>query len=64
MRQMPMKKMIKVFTRNYEISIRRVLEGEELKNPIPKALPKEVTTPLSKKENLNQLKQLRQLMAL
>lgn len=48
-----------VFKRNYELLIARLLDGENLDVPIPKALPEKITTPLSREENLRRLKALR-----
>jgi len=49
-----------VFKRNYELLIERVLNGEQLDLPLPKALPQEITTPLSREENKRRLKKLRE----
>lgn len=48
-----------VFKRNYELLIARLLDGENLDVPIPKALPEQIVTPLSREENLRRLKALR-----
>lgn len=48
-----------VFKRNYELLIARLLDGENLDVPIPKALPEEISTPLSREENQRRLKVLR-----
>lgn len=48
-----------VYKRNYELLIERLLEGENLDVPIPKALPEEIPTPLTKEENQRRLKALR-----
>lgn len=48
-----------VFRRNYELLIARLLDGENLEVPLPKALPEEISTPLPREENKRRLKQLR-----
>jgi hypothetical protein len=48
-----------VFKRNYELLITRLLDGENLEVPLPKALPEEISTPLPRDENKRRLKQLR-----
>ncbi len=48
-----------VFKRNYELLIERLLNGEQLDVPLPKALPEEIHTPLPRDENKRRLKQLR-----
>ncbi len=48
-----------VFKRNYELLIARLLDGENLDVPIPKALPEEISTPLPREENQRRLKALR-----
>ncbi len=48
-----------VFKRNYELLIERLLDGENLDVPIPKALPEEIPTPLPREENKRRLKQFR-----
>lgn len=49
-----------VFKRNYEMICDRVIKGESLEEPLAKALPEEVSIPLDKKENLSNLKKLRE----
>lgn len=49
-----------VFKRNYELLVQRVLEGEDLDVPIPKALPDEITTPLSAEQRRERLARLRE----
>ena len=48
-----------VFKRNYELLLERVLNGEELDVPLPKALPQEVQRPLSQEERKQRMKKLR-----
>ncbi len=48
-----------VFKRNYELLIERLLNGEQLDTPLPKALPQEISTPLPREENRRRLQQLR-----
>lgn len=48
-----------VFKRNYELLIERLLNGEQLDVPLPKALPEEISAPLPRAENKRRLKQLR-----
>jgi len=49
-----------VFKRNYELLLERVLNGEELNVPLPKALPAEVQRPLSQEERKARMKKLRE----
>lgn len=48
-----------VFKRNYELLIERLLNGEQLDVPLPKALPEKISTPLSREENKKRLHELR-----
>lgn len=48
-----------VFKRNYELLIERLLNGEQLGVPLPKALPEEISAPLPREENKQRLKKLR-----
>jgi len=48
-----------VFKRNYELLIARLLDGEQIDAPLPKALPEEIPAPLPRDENKRRLKQLR-----
>lgn len=48
-----------VFKRNYELLIERLLNGERIDVPLPKALPAEIATPLDRAENKRRLKKLR-----
>lgn len=49
-----------VFKRNYELLLERVLNGEALDVPLPKALPAEIHQPLSREERKLRMKQLRE----
>lgn len=49
-----------VFERNYRIICERLLRGEHVDMPIAKALPAEVHQPLSKEQQLDHLKKLRE----
>jgi len=49
-----------VFERNYRILCERLLRGEQVDMPVQKALPAEVHHPLSKEEQLDHLKKLRE----
>lgn len=53
-----------VFKRNYEMLCERVIKGESLEVPIEKALPEEITTPLSKEDNQKHLQALRNQLKL
>jgi len=53
-----------VYKRNYELLIERVLNGENLSMPIPKALPEEIGTPLSLEERKSRLKHLRETLGI
>jgi hypothetical protein len=53
-----------VFKRNYEILCDRVIKGETLAKPMVKALPEEVSIPLSKKENQQHLADLKKSLGL
>ncbi len=64
MRHNSEKQLLPSFTRNYEIALRRAVNGEDLANPIPKGLPSEVSIKCSKKQNKNNLKNLRAQMGL
>ncbi len=59
MRNQTERELLPSFTRNYEIALRRAVDGEDLVSPIPKGLPSEVSVKCSKKENKNNLKNLR-----
>lgn len=58
MRNRSEKDLLDVFTRNYEIALRRVANGEELKNPIPLGLPEKVEVLSSRADNQKNLKAL------
>lgn len=49
-----------IFERNYKILCERLLRGQQLDMPIVKALPAETHTPLSKQEQIEHLKKLRE----
>ena len=53
-----------VFKRNYEQICERVIKGENLEEPVLKALPEEVHIPLSRKENLEHLADLKKTLDL
>jgi len=53
-----------VFKRNYDMLCERVIHGEQLDVPMEKALPEEISTPLSKEENQQHLKALRDSLKL
>ncbi|QIZ85305.1 hypothetical protein HF888_14200 [Bermanella marisrubri] len=55
----PEDKVFPIFKHNYQMLCERVIKGETLDDPIPKALPQETTTPLSGEANLQHLKALR-----
>ncbi len=57
-------KVFPVFKRNYEILCARVIKGETLNVPVEKALPAEITTPMTRKENKLHLQQLRDSLKL
>lgn len=48
-----------VFKMNYKKLCERVIKGEDLESPILKALPEEISHPLSTEKNLEHLKTLR-----
>lgn len=49
-----------VFERNYKIICERLLRGEHVDMPVVKALPPEIHHPLSKQEQIEHLKKLRE----
>lgn len=51
-----------VFKRNYEILLQRLHSGEELTLEVPKAIPENLTAPLSKDEHLAHLAELEALL--
>lgn len=53
-----------VFKRNYKLICERVMKGETIESPIPKALPQEINTPMSVEENKKQLAKLRKIVEL
>lgn len=60
----PKDKVFPVFKRNYEMLCDRVIKGEKLDVPIEKALPAEITTPMTREENKQHLHQLREKLKL
>lgn len=48
-----------VFKRNYELLVQRLLDGENLDTPVPKALPEEISRPLPRAEQKARLQRLR-----
>ena len=60
----PESKVFPVFKRNYEMLCERVIKGETLDTPMAKALPEEISQPLSGKENLKHLGDLRSKLGL
>lgn|SRR5690606_12779246 len=53
-----------VFKRNYQLLIERLLNGDNLDVPLPKALPEEIGTPLTREENQQRLRQLREQLGI
>lgn len=49
-----------VFKRNYEMICERVLGGEQLAVPLPKALPESINTPLNNQQRKQRLQALRE----
>jgi len=49
-----------VFERNYKIICERLVRGEQVDMPVQKALPAETHTPLSKEQQIDHLKKLRE----
>ncbi len=60
----PESQVFPVFKRNYEMLCERVIKGEDLKAPVTKALPQEVSVPLSSEENKQHLSALRKQLGL
>ena len=56
----PEYKAFPVFKRNYEIICQRVLDGEQLNIPVPKAIPEHISQPLTNEERQQRLQALRQ----
>ncbi len=48
-----------VYQRNYEVLLERLLNGETLEMPVPRAIPESIPEPLSKEENKARMKKLR-----
>jgi hypothetical protein len=57
-------KALPVFKRNYAILCERVIRGEDLKMPVRKALPAELSAPLSATQNKKKLSALRKQLDL
>lgn len=49
-----------VFKRNYELLLQRLLNGDNLDVPVPKALPESIEQPLSREERKARLRELRE----
>lgn len=49
-----------VYRRNYEILVERLLQGEKLEVPVPRAIPASIPQPLSAEENRERMKALRE----
>jgi len=64
MRNSTEKQVLPVFSRNYEIALKRAASGEDLEISIPKGLPEEVSVKCSAKDNKSNLKNLRAQLAL
>ncbi|GAA6146790.1 replication protein P [Thalassolituus maritimus] len=54
----PEEKVFPVFKRNYELLLNRLQNGESLEIELPKALPEETTTPLSREEQKARMQDL------
>lgn len=54
----PEEKVFPVFKRNYDLLLNRIQNGEDLEIDLPRALPQETTTPLSRDEQKDRLKNL------
>lgn len=52
-------KALPVFKRNYEILCERVMQGEQLDLPLPKAIPETINTPLTNAERKERMKAMR-----
>jgi hypothetical protein len=48
-----------VFKRNYELLVHRLLDGEDIEQPLAKALPAEISRPLPREEQKERLRRLR-----
>lgn len=48
-----------VFKRNYELLVQRLVDGENLDTPLPKALPEEISRPLPRAEQKARLQRMR-----
>jgi hypothetical protein len=49
-----------VFKHNYELLIERLMRGEQLETPVPKAIPETIQQPLTNEERKQRLKALRE----
>jgi hypothetical protein len=58
----PEQKVFPIFKRNYELQCQRVINGESLTLPAPKALPKETVTPLSNEQRKQRMVELRKTL--
>ena len=58
MKSMVAEQSFPIYERNYKVLIDRMLRGEELELPVPKALPSESTITCSRKENKSRMSQL------
>lgn len=56
----PESKTFPVFERNYQLLCQRVIKGEELTAPLPKALPEKASPSMSREEQKQALQQLRE----
>ncbi|SIT11744.1 hypothetical protein SAMN05421686_11092 [Thalassolituus maritimus] len=54
----PEEKVFPVFKRNYDLLLNRIQNGEDLEIDLPRALPKETKTPLSRDDQKDRLKNL------
>lgn len=53
-----------VYKRNYELISERVMKGEDLEVPLPKALPQDIARPLDKDAQLAHMRELRKKIRL
>ncbi len=60
----PQSKVFPLFKHNYEVLCERVIKGEVLDMPVTKALPEEIHSPVSQKNNKKNLKKLRDQLGL
>jgi hypothetical protein len=57
------RELLPIFEAAYEVLVRRVVSGEQLDVPVPKAIPAEIPQYLSKNENLARCAALKELLA-